>query len=127
MKTRMNPPFSKISFLLFHDQDSDGDIDSKALPASARELADAVGRLATWSDPPTGSVQGTLVFHEYAESLKADTLRLVAALQEPKRDNAIRVFESLRKKCDSCHHFFRFDESASLGTTPAGRNPGVTR
>lgn len=115
MKTHVNPPFSKISFLLFHDGDDGIAIGPDVLPASAAELARAADRLSKWPDPPTGSAESTLVFREYAESLKGDALNLSEALRSPQRTGAIKVFESLRKKCDSCHHFFRYDESVNLG------------
>lgn len=115
MKTYVNPPFSKISFLLFHGEaDEAAGINSDVLPASANELAQAADRLSKWPELPSGSTQSTLVFHEYASALRNDALHLIEALKKPQRDAAARIFESLRKKCDSCHHFFRYDESANL-------------
>lgn len=114
MKTYMNPPFSKISFLLFHDEGEDSEISAAQLPSSADDLARAAERLSRWPDVPGESAQGKQVFSEYAEALRADTRSLVDALRGNQPEGAARVFESLRKKCDACHHFFRFDESTSL-------------
>jgi len=125
MKTHVNPAFSKISFLLFHDNDDDIQINADVLPASANDLAQAADELSKWPNPPSGSAQSTLVFREYAEALRSDARNLVAALHAPQRDSAIRVFEALRKKCDSCHHFFRYDESANLELRP--KIAGATR
>ncbi len=111
MKNQLNPPFSKLSFLLFHVGEEGGEIDPAALPAAASELALAAEKLGEWKQPPGESDQGKLVFYEYAESLKADAASLVGALSGNNKAGAIKVFESLRKKCDSCHHFFRFDET----------------
>src|SRR3954471_9419593 len=72
MKTRINPSFSKISFLLFHDEDSDTEVDPAALPASANELASAAEKLSKWTSLPGESEQSKQVFDEYAESLKTD-------------------------------------------------------
>jgi len=120
MKTRVNPSFSKISFLLFHDEDSDAEIDPAALPASAAELASAAERLGKWSTLPGESEQSKLVFDEYAESLRADAIKLVDSLRTKQLDNARKFFESLHRKCDACHHFFRYDQSSVLDTrTPA--------
>jgi cytochrome c556 len=120
MKTRVNPSFSKISFLLFHDEDSDTDVDPAALPASAAELTSAADRLGKWTDLPGESEQSKLVFDEYAESLKADAIKLVESLRTKQLDNARKIFESLHRKCDACHHFFRYDQSTVLDTrTPA--------
>lgn len=115
MKTQVNPAFSKISFLLFHDGEDDADVGASQLPASAAALADAAERLTAWRELPGESPESKLVFHEYAESLKKDTRSLIEALDGGQRDRAVTVFESLRKKCDSCHHFFRYDEATSRG------------
>lgn len=111
MKTQLNPPFSKLSFLLFHVGDEGADPDPGALAAVASELAVAAEKLGEWKEAPGESDQGKLVFFEYAESLKADATSLVGAVSGNNKAGAIKVFESLRKKCDSCHHFFRFDET----------------
>jgi hypothetical protein len=120
MKTRVNPSFSKISFLLFHDEDSDTDVDPSALPASAADLASAAEKIAKWPTLPGESEQSKLVFDEYAESLRTDAVRLVESLRSKQLDNARKLFESLHRKCDACHHFFRYDQSSVLDTrTPA--------
>jgi cytochrome c556 len=116
MKTHVNPSFSKISFLLFHEEDSDTDIDPAALPASADELAHSAERLSKWPDLPAESEQSKLVFDEYAESLKTDANKLVEALRGKQLDNARKIFESLHRKCDACHHFFRYDQTPVLDT-----------
>ena len=112
MKTRINPSFSKISFLLFHDEESESEIDATALPASAAELARAAERLSKWTDLPGESEQSKLVFNEYADSLRGDAVKLVESLRGNRWDNAKKVFESLHRKCDACHHFFRYDQSS---------------
>lgn len=119
MKTRVNPSFSKISFLLFHDEDSDTEIDPAALPASAAELASAAERLSKWTNLPGESEQSKQVFDEYAESLKTDAVKLVESLRGKQLDNARKTFESLHRKCDACHHFFRYDQSSVLDTRTA--------
>src|SRR6185369_15429925 len=116
MKTRVNPSFSKISFLLFHDEDSDTEIDPAALPASAAELASAAERLGKWPNLPGESEQSKLVFDEYADSLRTDAVKLVESLRGKQLDSARKIFESLHRKCDACHHFFRYDQSSVLDT-----------
>jgi len=122
MKTRINPSFSKISFLLFHDEDSAEEIDPAALPASADELSRAADILRKWPDLPAESEQSKLVFHEYADSLKTDAAKLVDALRAKQVDNARKVFESLHRKCDACHHFFRYDQTSVMD--PHSQAPG---
>lgn len=118
MKTRVNPSFSKISFLLFHDEDSDTDVDPAALPASAAELASAAEHLSKWPNLPGESEQSKLVFDEYADSLRTEAVKLVDALRGKQLENARKIFESLHRKCDACHHFFRYDPSSALDTGP---------
>jgi cytochrome c556 len=119
MKTRINPSFSKISFLLFHDEDSDTEIDPAALPASVGELASAAEKLSKWPNLPAESEQSKQVFDEYAESLKTDAVKLVESLRGKQLDGARKIFESLHRKCDACHHFFRYDQSSVLDTRTA--------
>ncbi|TMQ05598.1 MAG: cytochrome c [Deltaproteobacteria bacterium] len=123
MKTRVNPSFSKISFLLFHEEDSETDVDPTALPASAAELARAAERLTKWPELPGESEQSKLVFTEYADSLRSDAVKLVEALHGNQRDSARKVFESLHRKCDACHHFFRYDQSSVLDQRGQGNGP----
>jgi cytochrome c556 len=126
MKTRMNPSFSKISFLLFHEEDSETEIDPAALPASADELARAADMLGRWPDLPGESDQSRLVFHEYADSLKVDAGKLIQSLRANQLDGARKIFESLHRKCDACHHFFRYDQSPVLdprGNTVPPKDP----
>lgn len=113
MKTQMNPPFSKISFLLFHDGEGDSEIDPAELPASASLLAAAADRLGKWPDLPGESQQSKLVFHEYADALRNDARGLSDAVRDDQREAMVKAFEALRRKCDSCHHFFRYDEELS--------------
>jgi len=74
MKTRVNPPFSKISFLLFHEGETDANIDAGTLPVSADELARAAEQLGKWTDLPGESEQSKQVFYEYATSLRTDAV-----------------------------------------------------
>lgn len=107
MKTHINPPFSKLSFLLYQKQGAPG---SEGLISTANELSRAAAELGDWSELPTDSAQGRQVFYEYAAALRSEASSLVGALSANRRDAAIKVFEELRKKCDSCHHFFRYGE-----------------
>jgi hypothetical protein len=123
MKTRINPSFSKISFLLFHEEDSATEIDPAALPASADELARAAEVLRKWPELPGESDESKLVFHEYADSLRTDAFKLIEALRGRQRDSAKKIFESLHRKCDACHHFFRYDQSSVLEAGGSGAGP----
>jgi hypothetical protein len=127
MKTRVNPPFSKISFLLFHEGETDANIDAGTLPVSADELARAAEMLGKWVDLPGESDQSKQVFYEYATSLRTDALRLVGAIRDSQWDNAAKIFESLHRKCDSCHHFFRYEQPGGSDTPARGAARQVTR
>jgi hypothetical protein len=122
MKTRMNPSFSKISFLLFHDQDADEEIDPALLPQSSDELVRSADRLRKWPELPGESEESKQVFHEYADSLRTDAAKLVDAVRGNQMDSARKLFDSLHRKCDACHHFFRYDQSSVLELIKGG-NP----
>lgn len=107
MRTQLNPPFSRTSFHLFQDQEG---TDPLALPSAATELANVAARLAEFPQPPGDSEQGRQVFYEYAAAMRNDADTLVKALGEGRRPDAAKAFEEIRKKCDSCHHFFRYGE-----------------
>jgi hypothetical protein len=122
MKTAMNPPFSKISFLLFHEGEDESELDPGQLPGNVSQLVATAERLTKWPDLPGESPQSKLVFHEYADALRNDTRVLSDAVRDSQRDAMVKAFDSLRRKCDSCHHFFRFDEETSRDprAQPAG-------
>jgi cytochrome c556 len=106
MKKRINPPFSKLSFLLFHGEESP----REELAGVAGELASAADELHTWPSPPGDSPQARQVFFEYAAAMKVDGIQLVLAVRAGDQARAQQRFEKLREKCDSCHHFFRFGQ-----------------
>lgn len=105
MKTQLNPPFSNLSYMLFHGEGSV----APALP-SALELSNQAANLGDWGDPPGDSAQARQVFYEYTATMKVDASSLVEAVKANRRGDAIKSFEALQKKCDSCHHFFRYGE-----------------
>jgi hypothetical protein len=126
MKTRMNPPFSRISFLLFHEGETDASIDASMLPSSAEDLARTAETLGKWQDLPGESEQSKQVFFEYATSLRSDALKLVGAIRDSQWENAAKIFESLHRKCDSCHHFFRYEQPGGTEMPPRGAvRPGA--
>jgi cytochrome c556 len=106
MKKRINPPFSKLSYLVFHD----GDADPAALTVVARDLAAAASELQAWQHAPGDSAQARQVFYEYAAAMKVVATEVVAGIAAGQRDTVVKKFERLREKCDSCHHFFRYGE-----------------
>ncbi len=106
MKAHLNPPFSSLSFQLF--QGGDGPL-TPALQA-ATQLVTVATNLEDWAEPPGDSAQARQVFYEYAATMKADAVNLADAVRTERRADAIKSFETLQKKCDSCHHFFRYGE-----------------
>ena len=106
MKKKVNAPFSKLSFFLFQTEESD----ETALKATAGALLAATNELSQWAEPPGDSPQARQVFFEYAAAMKVDASQLVSAVDAGNREDAVRRFEKVREKCDSCHHFFRFGQ-----------------
>lgn len=122
MKSTVNPPFSKISFLLFHNEDEpqEGVDPVLEIVKATNDLAESSQKLAEWAVPPTESVEAKTVFFEYAQNLQRDVQALQQALGAKDIAKAQLVFEELRRKCDSCHHFFRYqgETAASLDLPP---------
>lgn len=106
MKTKLNPPFSKLSYLLFHDETAG---DATELAAAATAMITASEELMKWPSPPGDDEQGRLVFYEYAGTLKRDASELLDAVKANDKAAGQQQFTELRKKCDSCHHFFRWE------------------
>lgn len=125
MKTQINPPFSKLSFLLFH-QGEPSELDPSMLPVAAEELAAATTTLSEWSTPYGDSAQAQQVFFEYAASLRNNAANLVRAVAADELESAQKIFVELRGNCDSCHHFFRFGEASSGASAPTFESPADT-
>jgi len=106
MKKSVNPPFSKLSFLLFHGEESA----REELVGAAGDLAAGAADLHAWAQPPGDSPQARQVFYEYAAAMKLDANQLVEAVRGGSTQAAQQRFEKLREKCDSCHHFFRYGQ-----------------
>lgn len=124
MKTQINPSFSKLSFLLFHQGDP-SELDPSMLPAAAQELAAATTKLSEWPTPYGDSEQAQQVFFEYAASLRNNAANLAQAVAADDHEGAQKNFEELRGNCDSCHHFFRFGETSSGAAEPTVVLPAV--
>lgn len=118
MEGSVNPPFSKLSFLLFHAQDDAAPELIGMLPDASRELVGVAASLAGWNNLPTYSAQAKQVFHEYAVALHQDATKLDLAVREDRINDARMAFDDLRRKCDSCHHFFRYEEPLAAPVDP---------
>lgn len=124
MKAEVNPPFSKLSFLLFHQGDP-SELDPSMLPTAAVDLAAATTKLSEWPTPYGDSAQAQQVFFEYAASLRNNAANLAQAVSADDLELARKSFEELRGNCDSCHHFFRFGEASSAPVEPTLISPGA--
>lgn len=123
MRDKLNPPFSQVSFLLFHsaDEDPNGESMVSMLPDASRDLVHAVEVLAGWTDMPGYSKQAQQVFHEYATSIREDVARFDVAVREERLDEARTGFDEIQRKCDACHHFFRYEEPVGAPVDPRQR------
>lgn len=120
MREHVNPAFSQLAFMLFHSEEEEGgeqDV-GKTLRHSSRELRKATEQLVKWDELGSYSKQAMQVFHEYAALMKTDVVKLDAAIHDDKLDDARAAFENVQRKCDSCHHFFRYEE-------PVGTDVGM--
>lgn len=120
MRDKLNPPFSQVSFLLFHSADEEANVESTAmmLPDASRDLVHAVEVLAGWTHMPGYSQQAQQVFQEYAASIREDVARFDVAVREGRLDDARTGFDEVQRKCDACHHFFRYEEPVAAPVDP---------
>lgn len=115
MKNDVNPAFSKLTFLVFHGNTMEDPAQLKAeLTTAATVLRGAIGRLRTWTQPPTESTEGRDVFYTYANAVDASTERLVGAIDRDDQPTAAAQMRQIAKTCNSCHHFFRLQIEDSV-------------
>lgn len=115
MNERVNPSFSRLTFLVFH---ADTEDDPRAVKAElakvARTLAGATTRLKAWPTPPVETEQGREVFLTYAAELDRSAQRLVDIVVRSDGAAAAKTLEQIAKTCNDCHHFFRLDIKDSV-------------
>lgn len=123
MKNDINPPFSRLTFLVFHG-DSMGE-DGAQLAAEMRRYADALrascARLKTWQEVPAGTQEAREVFYTFAESVDKMTDKLVAAVTSGDLAVAETQLERIADTCNNCHHFFRLDIEDSVVPAKSAR------
>ena len=124
MKNRINPAFSKLSFLVFHGDEMDEDRDAidTQLQTLVAALRSAIGQLQAYEHPPTESKQGREVFFTYASSLDQDAAQLELAIAGDDDAATSAALERIAKTCNSCHHFFRLEIKDAVGG-PAATSP----
>jgi cytochrome c556 len=109
MKNQINPAFSKLTFLVFHQDELKEDPNAlrAELDRTATLLRTSIGELRTWKEPPTESREGRDVFYTYAASVDTQAQQLFDAIQ--RRDGATTTtqMQDMADTCNNCHHFFR--------------------
>ncbi len=122
MKDDINPPFSRLSFLLFHGDEVEADPDAlrAELEDNAALLGQALARLRAMPTVPTRTDEGRAVFFTYADSVERATAQLGRAVAAGERTQAAAQLERIADTCNSCHHFFRLQiEDAVVPRTAA--------
>ena len=108
MNNEVNPSFTRLSFLVFHAEDTpDAQAARGELATMANRLATAARQLSAWPDPPVRTKEGRDVFQTYSASVYADAQRLVEAAGANDRAGSVRILERIAQTCNDCHHFFR--------------------
>lgn len=111
MKNDLNPPFSKLTFLVFHGKDAAEDPATvrAEMQRSIAALRASIARLRTWQNPPVTSEEGKDVFYTFASSLEASSMRFEKALGTNDTTTASSALSQIAKTCNNCHHFFRLN------------------
>ncbi|MEO8700531.1 MAG: cytochrome c [Kofleriaceae bacterium] len=109
MKNQINPAFSKLTFLVFHQDELQEDPNAVRveLERTAMLLRSSIGELRTWQEPPTESREGRDVFYTYAASVETQAQQLFDAVQRRDNTMAATQMQDMADTCNNCHHFFR--------------------
>jgi hypothetical protein len=125
MKNEINPPFSKLTFLVFHGEGMDDkDVIKAQIQGSSATLRKAIGRLRTWEHPPTTSAEGRDVFYSFASTVDMSLAKFEVAINAGDDKAAAASLDQVAKTCDSCHHFFRIDVPETGAALAPGAAPG---
>lgn len=115
MNERINPAFSKLSFLVFHaDTMDDPEAARRELVVAADNLSAGTSVLSGWRNPPVSSAQGREVFHTYSANVDRYAKALVTAVRADDDTGSARALEQIATTCNNCHHFFRLDIKDSV-------------
>jgi hypothetical protein len=127
MKNEINPAFSKLSFLVLHADEMGEDkvALTTELKTHATALRTSLGRLRTWSHPPTTSQEGKEVFFTFAVSVDKFTADLETSIASNDEKRSIETLEQIAENCNNCHHFFRLKlEDSVVGKRVGARKVG---
>jgi cytochrome c556 len=108
MKDKVNPAFSKLTFLVFHGSDQD---DAEAtrveMQRNAQVLRGSLADLHTWSALTTKTPEARDVFYTYAVDMDRQARQLYDAIARRDGNAAMVQMQSMADTCNNCHHFFR--------------------
>jgi hypothetical protein len=116
MKNRINPAFSKLTFLVFHGDELQEDPNAvrMELQRTANLLKGSVGELKEWREPPTDSTEGREVFYTYTANVDQQARQLFDAIERHDAAAAQTQMQDLADTCNNCHHFFRLKVEDSV-------------
>lgn len=125
MKDDINPPFSRLSFLVFHGDEVEADADAlrAELETNAALLGQALARLRALPSVPTRTEEGRAVFFTYADSVERATAQLGRAVAAGEQAQAAAQLERIADTCNSCHHFFRLQIEDAVVPRAAALDP----
>jgi cytochrome c556 len=109
MKNQINPAFSKLMFLVFHEEDLQEEPTAvrAEMQRYAQLLRTSIGELREWKEPPTQSAEGREVFYTFSANVDRQTQQLFAAVERRDRASAEAQMQEIADTCNNCHHFFR--------------------
>jgi cytochrome c556 len=109
MKNQINPAFSKLMFLVFHEEDLQEEPTAvrAEMQRYAQLLRTSIGELREWKEPPTQSAEGREVFYTFSANVDRQAQQLFAAVERRDRASAEAQMQEIADTCNNCHHFFR--------------------
>jgi cytochrome c556 len=109
MKNQINPAFSKLTFLVFHGEEMQEDVNAvrTEMQRAATTLRGSISQLRDWQELSNQSDEGRQVFNTYATSVDRQAQKLFDAIAGKDNDTAASQMQEIADTCNNCHHFFR--------------------
>jgi hypothetical protein len=109
MKNQINPAFSKLMFLVFHEDELQEEPNAVRAEQQrfARLLRTSIGELREWKELSTQTPEGREVFYTFASNVDRQTQQLFDAIERRDRATAEAHMQDIADTCNNCHHFFR--------------------
>jgi hypothetical protein len=109
MKAIVDPPFSRINFVVYHADEAGSDPAKlrAQLLESVATLERGAGQLVSWPNPPVHTPAERQLFSRLAAELDGRVHELERAAMSGNAAHIQRAVEQITETCNACHEKFR--------------------